>query len=175
MAKESAGALIKTVPINRAAYAPYGNIIGAADDLPFNWANMKTAKRFNFVADIVNSRANAKLNLCVFRCSPLEKWPMEVKLLEKHHYSTQVFMPMESRARYLAIVCLGGDAPDLSTLMAFSVEGAQGVSYKPGIWHYPMTAVSDVIDFACLVYEDGGKDDCEIYNLQQPLTVQLTD
>lgn len=157
-------------PISREAYEPYGSLIAADEALPFKFANMKTAKRFNHLADVVNLRPeSATLNLCVFRCSPLEKLPFEIKLLERHQYSTQVFMPISSDARYLVIVSLGSDKPDLSTLKAFEVFNPQGISYKPGVWHYPMTALVNQIDFACLVHEDGSNDDCEVVTLEQPV------
>jgi len=95
----------------------------------------------------------------VFRCAPFDARPIPVRVLEKHPMSTQVFIPMNAR-RYLVIVALGGDAPDLATLAAFVAEGAQGVSYRPGVWHHPMIALDTEIDFTCLVFEDGSDDDC---------------
>lgn len=159
-------------PISREAYSPYGNLIAADEQLPFKFANMKTAKRFNHLADVVNLRPEtATLNLCIFRCSPLEKLPFEIKLLERHEFSTQVFMPISSNARYLAIVSLGGDAPDFSTLRAFEVKNPQGISYRPGVWHYPMTALDNQIDFSCIVHEDGTNEDCEIYAFSEPVLI----
>lgn len=165
---------IKAIPLSKAAYEPYGRVIAADESLPFKPANMGTAKRFNHLCNLENLRSDkAKLNLCVFRCSPLQTLPLELKLLEKHQYSTQVFMPMANDCKYLAIVCLGGDKPDLKTLSAFLVEGAHGVSYYPGVWHYPMTALFAPIDFSCLVFEDESKDDCVVVNLEQALLIQL--
>src|SRR4030095_5250886 len=92
---------------------------------------------------------------------------------ENHHYWPQVFLPMSKNSQYLAIVCLGGDAPDLSTLAAFAVAGPQGISYKPGVWHYPMTAPDESIDFACLVHEAGNADDCVIVNLERPVAIAV--
>jgi ureidoglycolate lyase len=159
-------------PINREAYAPFGSVIAADEELPFKFANMKTAKRFNHLADVVNLRPeSAKLKLCVFRCSALQRLPFEIKLLERHEFSTQVFMPISSGARYLVIVSLGGDEPDLSTLKAFEVTNPQGISYHPGVWHYPMTALDNQIDFACLVHEDGSSSDCEIYAFSEPVSI----
>jgi len=164
---------INAVPLTRAAYEPYGKVIAADDELPFKLANMGTAKRYNFLCEVENRRpAEAKLNLCVFRCSPLAALPLEMKLLEKHQRSTQAFIPMANNAKYLAIVCLGADKPELSTVAAFLVEGAAGVSYYPGVWHYPMTALETAIDFSCLVYEDGSADDCIIAKLEQPVFIQ---
>jgi ureidoglycolate lyase len=162
---------INAVPISREAYTPYGSLIAADDDLPFKYANMGTAKRFDFLADVANLRDTAKLNLCVFRCCPLADKTLQLKLLEKHQYSTQVFMPMTSNAKFLVVVCLGGDTPDLKTLKVFVAGNGQGISYKPGVWHYPMTAIGEPIDFACLVGEDGTKDDCEVFNFDTAIEI----
>jgi ureidoglycolate lyase len=165
-------ALIHATPLSRDAYTPYGNLIAADEALPFFQANMATAKRFNHIAEIINLRPDkAKLNLCLFRCAPLAKLPLEMKLLEKHPFSTQAFLPTTSDARYLVIVCLGGDTPDLSTLKAFEARSGQSISYKPGVWHYPMTALERPIDFACLIWEDGSPDDCIVQDLKEPFTI----
>jgi ureidoglycolate lyase len=158
---------IKAIPLNKEAYLPYGKVIRVDAEMPFKPANFGTAKRYNHLCELENLRPEeAKLNLCIFRCSPLQKLPLELKLLEKHHLSTQVFIPLSASARYLAIVCLGGDKPDLSTLGVFLVEGSQGISYYPGVWHYPMTALDAELDFCCMVHEDGSKDDCVIEHFE---------
>jgi ureidoglycolate lyase len=163
-------------PISRQAYAPYGDLIAADEAMPFNYANMKTAKRFNFLSEVVNLRPErAKLNLCVFRCSPLEKLPFEIKLLERHEFSTQVFMPMSSDARFVVIVSLGGDKPDLASLKAFEVTNPQGISYRPGVWHYPMTVLDNQVDFSCLVHEDGGSNDCEVVQFDHPCEIAVAE
>lgn len=161
-------------PISREAYSPYGSLIAADESVPFRLVNMATAKRFNHLAEVANLRADsAKLNLCVFRCSPLTEQELEIKLLEKHQFSTQVFLPMSSDAKFLVIVCLGKDKPDLSTLKAFEASNSQGISYYPGVWHYPITAVGRQVDFACLVHEDDTANDCEIFNLDPPIEIVL--
>lgn len=163
---------MKPIKLTRLAYERYGTVIGADESLPFKPANMGTAKRFNHLADIQNRRSDARLNMCVFRCSAAQL-PLEIRLLEKHEHSTQIFLPMNATAKYLAIVCLGGDAPDLETLSAFLVEGPQGISYYPGVWHYPMTALGEPIDFACLVAENDSVDDCTIHTFEHPLTIEI--
>jgi ureidoglycolate lyase len=166
-------AVIKCVPIERSAYEAYGDLIAADDGEVFSYANMGTAKRFNQLSDVINLRPNqATLNLCVFRCQSAHL-PLEMKLLERHPYSTQVFLPMHQDAKFLVIVSLGQDLPDLASLRAFIVTGAQGISYKPGVWHYPMTALEQPIDFSCLIWEDGSKSDCDVVNLDEAIAIQL--
>lgn len=147
------------------AYAPYGDVVSAErNDVPAKPANQGTAARRDFLTDVRSLRPGATLNVCSFRCAPRLDWPMPLALLEKHPASTQVFIPMNAR-RYLAVVALGGDAPDLPTLRAFVATGAQGVSYRPGVWHHPMIALDERIDFTCLVWEDGSPTDCAVRDL----------
>lgn len=154
-------------PLTAAAYAPFGDVIAASrDDAPARPANQGTAQRRNWLAEVVNLRAGgaARLNLASFACAPREAWPMPLALLEKHPASTQVFVPMNAR-RYLVVVALGGDAPDLGTVRAFLAGPTQGVSYRPGVWHHPMIALDAPTEFACLVWEDGSDDDCVVADL----------
>lgn len=137
-------------------------------------ANQGTARRFDRLAALENLRPGlAQPNMGVFRCAPRLVWPSRLALLEKHPASTQVFVPMNA-ARYLVVVALGGDAPDLSTLAAFVASGTQAVSYRPGVWHHPMIALEAETEFVCLVWEDGTSKDCVVVSYEgdeQPLVL----
>lgn len=152
-------------PLTPEAYAPYGDVVSAdRSDVPARPANQGTAARRNHLAEVRSLRPGATLNVCSFRCAPRLDWPMPLALLEKHPASTQVFIPMNAQ-RYLALVALGGESPDLSTLRAFVATGTQGVSYRPGVWHHPMIALDERVDFTCLVWEDGSDGDCAVRDL----------
>ena len=147
-------------PLAQTEYHRYGDVLSAdRTDVPAVAANLGTAQKRNRLTELVNARANAKANVSVFRCSPIAARPIPLRLLEKHPSSTQIFVPMNAR-RYLVVVAQGGDAPDLSTLAAFVASGPQAIAYHPGIWHHPMIALDDVIDFACIVFDDGTAGDC---------------
>ena len=125
---------------------------------------MGTARRFDRLAALENLRASATANVCVFRCQPCEARPVPVRVLERHPHTTQLFAPMTAR-RYLVVVARGGDRPDLSTLAAFVATGAEGVTYRPGVWHHPLIALDAACDFACVVFEDGSAADCDAIDL----------
>ncbi len=150
-------------PLTPEAYAPYGDVVMAAPPGALGKpANQGTARRFDHLAQLDDLRpGRAALNVSVFRCQPRPAGPFTVALLEKHPASTQLFVPMNAR-RYLALVALGGDRPDLATLAAFVAAGTQGVSYHPGVWHHPMIALDAEIDFACFAWEDGSEGDCTV-------------
>jgi ureidoglycolate lyase len=150
-------------PLTPDAYAPYGEVVMASPrGEPGRPTNQGTARRFGKLASIDDLRpGRAALDVSVFRCQPRPAGLFEVAVLEKHPASTQVFVPMNAR-RYLALVALGGDRPDLATLAAFVASGTQGVSYRPGVWHHPMIALDGEIDFACFAWEVGGEGDCTV-------------
>ncbi len=150
-------------PITPEAYAAYGRILMASPrGEPGAPANLGTALRFDDVVDVVNSRGPAAaLKVKVFRSRPVLRERRPLALLEKHPQSTQLFIPMNA-SRYLALVALGGERPDLSTLAAFIVEGARGISYGPGVWHHPMLTLDAETDFVVFVHEDGSPEDCVV-------------
>lgn len=163
---------IEAAPLSREAYAQFGDVIeasGAKDG--WRSANQGSAQKSEHLAELVDLRA-ARPNLSVFRCAPRQV-PFEVALLEKHEASTQVFVPMNG-SRYLVIVALGDSEPDLSTLAAFVATGAQGITYRPGVWHHPMVALDRETDFFCLVFEDGTARDCTEFPLDPESRARVT-
>lgn len=170
-------ASVRAVSLNPRAYRAYGDVVSVRPDIRFRPANMGTADRYDWLAALENRRPRrAKPNLCVFHSRPQLTAPrrtFRAKLLEKHPDSTQVFIPMGGAKRYLVLVCLGGAAPELATLRAFVATGAQGITYRPGVWHHPLIAMDKTTDFACLVWEDGTKGDTRVVRLASPVSVEV--
>ena len=168
---------IRAVPLSAEGYRDYGDVISAEAGARSRSANMGTARRFNALAKLENRRpGKARPNLCVFRCEPQVRAPQtsfEIRLLEKHPFSTQAFIPMSGAERFLVVVCLGADKPDLSTLRVFLATGSQGITYRPGVWHHPLIAMDRRTDFACLIWEDGTSGDCEVVKLARSVRVEL--
>ncbi len=136
-------------PIDAAAFAPFGTLIDPAIDVP----------RFNFAVPVENRRGAARPNLCIVR-PPVVSLPFTVDTMERHAFSTQAFFPLDAAA-YLLVVAQGGDAPDMTTLRAFTVPRSLGISYAPGIWHIGMAVLEKPCGMAMLVHEDGGARDTD--------------
>jgi len=156
--------LLVPQPITQDAYAPYGRVLMASPrGEPGELANLGTALRFDDVVECQNTRGpSAPLKVKVFRSRPLPLERRAIALLEKHPCSTQLFIPMNA-SRYIALVALGGERPDISTLAAFVVEGPRGISYGPGVWHHPMITLDAETDFVVFVHEDCGANDCVLF------------
>ncbi|SPO36762.1 related to DAL2 - allantoinase [Pseudozyma flocculosa] len=163
---------IAAQPLTSAAFAPYGSVIHtppSSEGAPFRIVNQGTARKYVGLAPVVNNyppHAPAKTNVHVYHCDPVPAvggMPWRVKLLERHRFTTQAFVPMTpaggaqaGQEGYLVVVALNSkdDKPDLNTLAAFYATTEQAISYHPGCWHHPMIALgTQPTSFACIVNE----------------------
>ncbi len=160
---------IHTEPLTPEGFAPYGSVIVAErPDIPVKIANQGTARRYNWLGEVQNLRPDsAKLNLCIFRCSPRTVWPFRVEILERHPRSTQVVVPMNASSYVVLVAVPNTEQPDLSTLRAFLATSRQGVAYHPGTWHHPLLALSHETDFGVIVWEDETEADCDLVTLPE--------
>jgi allantoicase len=168
-------------PLTSEAYAPFGDVIHPGGAKYMTYANQGTAEKYHKVGEVNNlfPKGNGKMNFCIFHCRPTNELPFTVKLLERHPYSTQAFIPMtDGQVRaYLVIVALNGadDKPDMSTLKAFVAKSTQGISYRQGVWHHPMVVLEHEADFAVVVHESGvPEDDCNEVDVQHHI-IQVPD
>ncbi|ODV86157.1 hypothetical protein CANARDRAFT_16575 [[Candida] arabinofermentans NRRL YB-2248] len=181
---------IKAVPLTPESFAKFGSIISADHQVanaPKSSANQGTAIKLHKVAPITNNYKDCKsgvmgtANWNIFRCSPPKHLLSESgtstiytsKVLERHPFSTQTFMPMgraKSNIPAYLVICAptdyntDGNLPDYTKLEAFLCQGNQSVTYGMGTWHAPMVALGDeeYLDFGVLVHENGvPEEDCE--------------
>lgn len=159
--------LVTAEPLTAEAYKAFGHVIQSGHSDNFTSANQGTAEKYHQVAQVTNTfpQNNGKVHMCVFHCRPTNELPFTIKLLERHPYSSQAFIPMtDNKTRgYLVAVALNGkdDKPDMSTLKTFVASSTQGISYNAGVWHHPMVALEYPTDFAVVVHESGvPQDDC---------------
>ncbi|KAG0151332.1 hypothetical protein CROQUDRAFT_36949 [Cronartium quercuum f. sp. fusiforme G11] len=182
---------IPVLPLTRAGFAPFGSTIEAYDDsrtwppsIRHKTVNFGSAEKYNNVAQLVTITTPNGLqpapNFCVFSCKPWprtddNKWAL--KGLERHPYSSQSFVPLGAgTGRYLVVVGLdnGTGKPDLGNLRGFMAQVGQGISYEPNVWHAPLIAVDQSMDFACVVYETGVAEfDCELVECDQEVVCEM--
>lgn len=152
-------------PLTPEAYAPYGEVVAARERAP-RIANHGTAEAWDALAALVSTRPRATTTASLFRCAPHEGPALDVRWLERHASSTQLFAPLGT-SRYLVVVATGADAPDLSTLAAFVAAGA-AITYAPGTWHHPMVALDRTLDLVNVISVDGTAADCDERSFDPP-------
>jgi allantoicase len=156
---------VTVLPLTAEAFAPFGRVVqayadphGAPRGVKVTTANQGSAAKFHKLSLIESSYpegSGATSALSLFRSVPISVKSGEefvVRLLERHPYTNQAFIPMSGAfasegwgadnalqkygKAYLVIVALNGvdDKPDLNTLRAFVANGGQGIVYDTGIW-----------------------------------------
>lgn len=161
---------VKAEPITISNFKQFGQIISANDQLDNAIdANYGTALKIRNVTNIINNYPTASSTaVSVFRSSPTKT--STFKVLERHPYTTQSFIPMGQPLirSYLIIVALSDLSTTLpipSSIKAFTVNGNQAVTYSPGTWHAPMIVIDQsvqFIDFTVIQYENSiPNDDCQ--------------
>jgi len=152
---------LPVVPLNRADFAPFGEVIEVPAQAAGIAMNAGSAERFANLAQIDCADQGGRAVVSWVRAQP-NPLPITLRLLERHPLGTQAFIPL-SRTPFLVIVASApGDQPH-----AFYARGDQGISYHRGTWHHPLLALKQVSDFL-VIDRVGPGENCE----ESPLYVR---
>ncbi|MEB3099955.1 MULTISPECIES: ureidoglycolate lyase [Achromobacter] len=159
--------ILTAQPLTAAAFAPYGEVISSAGRAG-RAINAGTSLRVEMGdPDILD--AGGRPSLSVFRAQAIAL-PFAARMLERHRLGSQTFLPLAG-TRYVVLVALGADAPDLATLQAFMAGAGMGITLRRDVWHHPLMALAEG-EFAVLE-RAGPAVDCEIVDLPNaPWTIQ---
>jgi ureidoglycolate lyase len=138
--------------------------------------------------------------MSMFSCFPRKlnrDGDLDVKILERHPFTTQTFIPLGmsavvSASRFLVIVAPSlpdplpattasetkvqiQHPPDLQNLKAFVAHGGQAITYGVGTWHAPMVVLGDLrVDFVVTQFVSGvAEEDCQEVIIGEGISVQL--
>lgn len=123
---------LKARALTAVDFAPYGEVI------ELDHAGAENAWAGDLIDIAVGDGGRAKLS--VVHCRQPVALPLAPPLLECHPLGSQAFIPRD-RARFVVVVGLPGAVPDLDGLAAFITSGAQGINYRPGVWHIPFSCL----------------------------------
>lgn len=184
LANFKTSATIVAEPLTPDSFAEFGGVISSPHQLSTvktSSANYGTATKLFQVSPIQSGHPKNQANWNMFRCSsPVHlindhreedgglTYPC--KVLERHPYSSQTFLPMgrnKDDTSYMVIVAPSDPdteqkLPIISKTRAFICQGNQAVTYGMGVWHAPMIALEETTDFGVLIHETGVPElDCE--------------
>lgn len=137
----SEATLLAVEPLNKSAFAPFGEVIEADAGASVEAMNAGSAQRYANLAQIDCAAGDGRAVIGIVRAQP-NSLPLELRLLERHPLGTQAFIPL-SATPYLVIVAQSANA----TPRAFLAANGQGISYHRGTWHHPLLALLRVTDF----------------------------
>ena len=130
----------KVKKISNDNFFEYGDFINPYDKEPED-INTNTTKSYFDLANIEILGENKKARLNLFDAKK-RIFPLTINMLEKHPFSSQVFLPLGNNP-FFVIVCSPGLKPDLNNLNFFIVENGNGVNFKPMVWHFPLISIND--------------------------------
>ncbi|KAG7005715.1 ureidoglycolate lyase [Physcia stellaris] len=207
---------IKTQPLTQKDFAPFGEVIEnplapdvnsipstpPTSTIPFKSANQDTALKASPISSFQNDYSKSSTGspgkpvMSMFACFPrtLDKDPtgkpiFRVRILERHPFTTQTFVPMglapgDPLTRYLVIVAATLDSkqtsrqkgpPDLQNVRAFIANGRQAVTYGVGTWHAPMVVIGEKrVDFVVVQSINGiPEDDCQEVDVEDDIDTSV--
>ena len=133
--------IIKPKKITRKNFKKFGDIISTKKIKSIN-INDGYAKRFNDLCRINTSSKKGSTIVSIFSAKK-RKFPMNIKMMEKHSLGSQAFIPMEKK-KFLVFVAPKGKKPNIKKLKSFIIPEQIGINYRPGIWHFPLISTKNM-------------------------------
>ena len=127
--------IITPKKINHKNFKKFGDLISTRKKKPIK-INNGYANRYDNLCNISTSIKNGNTIVSIFSAKK-RKFPMNIKMMEKHPLGSQAFIPMKE-STFLVFVAPKGKKPDVKKIKSFIVPKQTGVNYKPGIWHFPL-------------------------------------
>ena len=127
--------IIKPKKINSKNFKKFGDLITTRKRRPIK-INNGYANRYDNLCKINTSTKNGNTIVSIFSAKK-RKFPMNIKMMEKHPLGSQAFIPMKE-STFLVFVAPRGEKPKVKKIKSFIVPKQTGINYKPGIWHFPL-------------------------------------
>ena len=133
--------IIKPKKITSKNFKKFGEVISTKKIKPIN-INNGYAKRFDNLCKINTSLKKGNTIMSIFSTRK-RKFPMNIKMMEKHPLGSQAFIPMKE-TKFLVFVAPKGKKPNVKKIKSFIIPKQTGINYKPGIWHFPLISIKNM-------------------------------
>ena len=151
---------LRPVPLTRARFAPYGDVIDASHDA----VKSMNEARFERFDDLCNvDLGGGGVAISVTRARTATVLPLRVDRVERHPLGSQAFVPL-SHCTMVVVVARPGEAVVAGDVRAFVTNGRQVINYHRGTWHMPLIAF-DVGQEYLVVDRAGSEPNCDEHEL----------
>ena len=142
--------ILSAQPVTVDAFAPFGELLTLENAQKFT-CNQGRAVRFHDLARQIDcDDQQGRMGLSVYQCEASQV-PFHASVMESHPLGSQTFYPltMDPGQRYLVAVAPAGEWR-MEAVSAFLVQGNQGIHYRKGVWHLPIVALGQPLNFVSL-------------------------
>ena len=133
--------IIKPKKVTYKNFKKFGDLISTKKVKPMD-INNGYAKRFDNLCRINTSFKKGNTIMSIFLAKK-RKFPMNIKMMEKHPLGSQAFIPM-SETIFLVFVAPKSKKPNIKKIKSFIVPKQTGINYRPGIWHFPLISTKNI-------------------------------
>lgn len=159
--------VVRPKPLTKTAFARFGEVI-ETDGAGSFVINDGKATRFHDLAGVDVGAQGGRPAISIFRAKPTSL-PFDIAMFERHPLASQAFYPLSGRP-WLVVVATD-DAGRPGDVEAFVASGTQGVNYARAIWHHPLLALDEVVDFL-VVDRVGDGDNLQEFRLDAPCRLE---
>lgn len=126
----------------------------------------KRPGRVYFQEALGNLRSSAAPSLSTITKEPSPGLPFEIKVLERHEFSSQSFMPAQVKTWMIVVAPSNQEGqPDLDHVQAFLADASQGITYRPNTWHHELTVFQEPAKFNIFMWRDQTSSDEEFFQV----------
>lgn len=129
-------------PLTRESFRSYGDVVEIGDSRHYI-INQGWAERYADMAKLDLLEEGGTPNVGIVRAKP-RQFPLQVKLMERHPKSSQLFIPLVARP---FLVLVAPPAGRSENIIGFKTMAGQGINYGRGVWHHPLIALDQSTDF----------------------------
>ena len=133
--------VIKPKKITSKNFKKFGDLISTRKSKPIE-INNGYAKRYDNLCKINTYLKKGSTIMSIFSAKK-RKFPMNIKMMEKHPLGSQAFVPM-NQTKFFVFVAPKGKKPNIKKIESFIVPKQTGINYKPGIWHFPLISTKNM-------------------------------
>lgn len=158
---------LTAVPLSKAAFAPYGDVIEMDGAQHFAINNGNVERFHDLAAVMIDVESGGKPVISIFKANGVTGLPAQVAIMERHPRGSQAFVPMHQDPM-VVVVARAGENLAPADLQAFVTNGLQGVNYHTGVWHMPL--ITTQVGQLCLIVDRSGPgNNCDELSLASEL------
>jgi ureidoglycolate lyase len=143
-------------PLTQKDFAPFGEVLTMPEK----------PDRVYFQAALGNLRPHASPSISTILKEPSNGLPFEIKVLERHEFSSQSFMPAQVKTWMIVVAPSNQEGqPDLDLVQAFLADASHGITYRPNTWHHELTVFQEPAKFNIFMWRDQTSSDEEFFQV----------
>jgi ureidoglycolate lyase len=158
-------------PLSAEAFKQYGDVIQIEDAHHFSMNGGKLERYYDLAQINVGTETGGRPVMSIASCNQITEFPLNIPFLERHPHGSQAILPLFKQTM-IVVVAPVDDSISLDNIRAFYSNGAQGINFHAGVWHFPIIALER--DQAFLIVDRGGPNkNCDEFRFNEADEITL--